>query len=97
MLFRKRTLIEYDPATLSVPLLLKLQAGLLAKLILVNDEIIRRDRNMVAIAAELPNVDRAREVFAATVARLAEMNAVLRAKFDRRQGKTLEDQSPSSH
>lgn len=86
MFSRKRKLIDYEPGELSFPRLLQLQGALLAKLILVNDEIVRRDKDVLNVTAELPNMQRARETFAATVARLTEMNIALRAEFDRRQG-----------
>lgn len=83
MFSRKRMLIQYDPEELTFPELLRVQTALLARLILVNDEILRRDKDVQSVAAELPNVESAREI----IDRLTEMNGALLAKIDRRQGK----------
>ncbi len=83
MFFRKKKLFEYDPKTLSLELLSHLQASLIAKLILVNNELQSRFTKLAELSSGLDNVEDARKVMSDGADRLGRFNIILNLELER--------------
>jgi len=81
MWFRRRTLIEQDPANLSVEQLSALEEALIAKLILVTGELESRWRNIVALGEGLSGVEESRKALLSGAERLRALNLRLREEI----------------
>ncbi len=77
MWFRKKKLFELDPKILSLELLSRLQASLLAKLILVNNELMSRYRNLSELSDGLPDADTNASLFSKSADELRGFNLIL--------------------
>jgi hypothetical protein len=82
MLFRRKKLIDHDPKTLSTELLSELQASLVEKLILVNEELSVRCENVVPEANDLPKSTEDCALLTKGTERLRWFNAVLKVELD---------------
>lgn len=83
MFRRKKKIFEYDPKDLNLELLSTLQVSLIAKLILVNDELKLRYQNISGLSSELPDVADSRQLLSESAARLSQINEVLRDELER--------------
>ena len=81
MFFRKKRLIDYDPAKLNLEMLSTLQGSLVAKLIIVNEELRRRWQSVADLSEDLPNSGASRAVLASGAARLERFNAFLETEL----------------
>jgi len=81
MFFRKRKLIDHDPATLSLEMLSVLQGSLVAKLMLVNKELHHRYQSIADLSAGLQDSDASRSVLLKSAERLVQFNAFLEAEL----------------
>lgn len=83
-LFTKdKKLIDYDPMDLNLDMLSNLQASLVAKLILVNEELIQRYKNITDLSSNLSNSDDARSVLSDGAKHLEQVNAILKHELVR--------------
>jgi hypothetical protein len=88
MLFgKKKTIGESDPAELGIEALLVLQRSLMAKLILTNDELLKRWRGAAAASGELPNAKELHETFLSDEKFLRGCNILLKEALARLLGK----------
>jgi len=71
------------PDTLSIDELITLQASLLAKMLLVNDELHARYADILASTDEKPSSVEARDVLTRAAAHLVALNRVLRDELAR--------------
>lgn len=91
-LFRKKRakkLFEYDPKELDLELLAHLQVSLVAKLVLVNKELMERYRSLGELGQEVPNTDNAREVLVQSADHLENFTAILETELARIQGNAI--------
>jgi hypothetical protein len=78
MFFKKRkALIDQDLRQLDLEMLTFLQSAVMAKLLLVNNELIRRYRNLGQVAQEMDNSDQYLRAFFSGVDRCEQINAIL--------------------
>jgi len=82
MTLRGKKLVECEPEELNVPMLLALSDALIAKLILVNSELLRRTANIVSLSRELTDVEDARQVLVKSTERMMRFQAVLEAQLE---------------
>jgi hypothetical protein len=80
--WNKKKLIDYDPKSLDLVKLTLVEQSLTAKLMLVNNELIRRYTNMIE-TVETADAEESRKLFAGQVARLTKLNVVLEGKLAR--------------
>lgn len=98
---RTKKLYDYQPHELSLDLLLTLQQSLIAKLILVNRDLINRYQNLAALSGELPSnsgVEKSCKVLSEEVRRLQPITELLEdelARISSDQGDTNGYQSTS--
>ena len=82
MFFKKRkALIDQDLRQLDLEMLTFLQSAVMAKLLLVNNELIRRYRNLGQVAQEMDNSDQYLRAFFSGVDRCEQINAILNARL----------------
>lgn len=87
--FKKdKKLYDYDPKELDLELLSHLQAGLVAKLVLVNEELISRYKNIVELGSEIKNSENQITVLIEGAKHLENINLVLHSELIRITGKT---------
>ncbi len=55
---KKKNLIDYDPKELDMEMLSHMQASLVAKLMLVNEELIKRYANIVDLSSDLSDSEK---------------------------------------
>lgn len=84
---RQKQLYEYDPKELDLDTLTELQTSLIAKLFLVNQELILRFRNVTELGTNLPKSDGAMAVLADSADHLDKVNTFLKAELARITGK----------
>jgi len=84
---RKKKLIDYDPKELDLETLSHLQASLVAKLILVNEELINRYTNIVDLSNDLPDSRKSRAVLKKGAERLQGFNNILEIELAHISGK----------
>lgn len=87
MFFRKKTLAESDPKSLNIEALSLLQASLIAKLIMVNDELQRRFRLVTDLSSEIKDTEDSREILSEGTREIAGFNDYLRDKLAKLLGK----------
>lgn len=80
---KKKMLYEYDPKELDLDSLSELQASLIAKLYLVNQELIDRYTNVSKLGSGLPNSEGAIEALTASAGHLENVNTFLRTELAR--------------
>lgn len=80
---RNRKLIEYDPSELDVEMLSHLRASLLAKLVLVNKELIQRYRDLVEIGTSVAGTDEARHTLSKSADHLQAFGVSLEHELSR--------------
>ena len=85
---KKKKLYEYDPRELDLDTLNDLQASLIAKLFLVNQELIARYRNVTDLSSGLPKSEAAVNVLTDSADHLEQVNTFLQAELSRITGKT---------
>jgi hypothetical protein len=83
----KKKLFEYEPQELDLDSLNELQTSLIAKLFLVNQELILRYKNITDLDPDLPQSDDAIALIAASMDHLEKVNAFLQAEIARLTGK----------
>jgi hypothetical protein len=81
--FIKKPLIACDPKTLSFDLLHQYSAGLVAKLIIVSEELRGRYECLANLCVDLPNTDRERRLFVESADKLADLMITLQAELAR--------------
>jgi hypothetical protein len=81
--WKKNKLIEYDPKTLDLEKLSVLQKSLIAKLLLVNNELIKRYTTLIELSKGMADMEDGRKIFADDVARLIRLNMVLEDELAR--------------
>lgn len=86
MFFKQKKLFEEDPETLSLELLSRLQASLIAKLILVHSEMEKRYRNLVSLSEGLPASDAPQTTLLRSADHLEQLNTILSAELSRISG-----------
>jgi hypothetical protein len=87
-LFSKpKKLIDYELSELDLDMLSHLQASLMAKLILVNKELIARHRKLGVLAAGLTGAEDSRQVLLKAVARFEQLNAYLESELSQIAGR----------
>jgi hypothetical protein len=74
---KKKALIDCDPRELDLEMLTFLQSSVMAKLLLVNNELIRRYSGLGKVALEMDNNDQYLRAFFAAVDRCRQMNSIL--------------------
>ena len=84
---RQKQLYEYDPKELDLDTLTELQASLIAKLFLVNQELILRFRNVTDLGTGLPKSEDALAVLSDSADHLDKVNTFLKAELARITGK----------
>jgi hypothetical protein len=78
MFFRKKkALIDCDPKELDVERLNLLQSAIMARLVLVNNELLRRWQGMIEVAKGMDKEAEYRAVFGAAADRCEQINAIL--------------------
>jgi len=82
-LLRDELLSHAAPDTLSIEELVRLQASLLAKMMLVNGELHARYMDILGSTGETQSGSKARDVLTRAAAHLEEMNHVLRDELAR--------------
>lgn len=85
----KKKLYEHDPEELDLETLSELQASLIAKLFLVNQELISRYRNVTDLSSKLPGSEKARNVLSDSADHLEKVNTFLQAELARITGKPM--------
>jgi len=86
-LFKKeKKLFEHDPKELDLDMLSHLQASLVAKLVLVNEELISRYKNITHLGSDLPNSSGARSVLTDSANHLDKINELLQSELARITG-----------
>ena len=86
-MFRKKTrAIDAEPATLSLEALTALKVSLLAKVILVNNELRKRYAALLATCESVPEYARQREILARAVEGLDALNCVIEYELGRMKG-----------
>jgi hypothetical protein len=83
---KEKKLVDYDLKELDLEMLSQLQASLVAKLILVNEELSSRWKNISALGSDLPNSDDARAVLDSGTEHLEEFNSILQSELARITG-----------
>ncbi len=85
MFFRekKKKLFERDPKTLDLDMLSHLQASLVAKLILVNEELHRRYESLAGLSEEVPGSEKSQNVLEQGAVRLEAFNVYLNEELNR--------------
>ena len=89
---KKKKLIDYDPKKLSLEMLSQLQASLIAKLMLVNKELIHRYVNIVDLSGDLPDTGKSRAVLKSGAKRLQEFNCILETELAHILGKDKDNE-----
>ncbi len=84
---KKKKLYEHDPKELALETLSELQASLIAKLFLVNQELISRYRNVTDLSSTIPGSEDARTVIEDSADHLEKVNTFLQAELARITGK----------
>ena len=84
----KKKLYEHNPEELDLETLSELQASLIAKLFLVNQELISRYRNVTDLSSKLPGSENARTVLSESADHLEQVNTFLQAELARITGKS---------
>ena len=84
---KKKKLFERDPKTLDLDMLSHLQASLVAKLILVNDELHRRYENLSGLSEEVAGSEKSRNVFQQGAVSLEAFNVYLNEELKRITGR----------
>jgi hypothetical protein len=74
---KKKALIDCDPGELDLGMLTFLQSSVMAKLLLVNNELIRRYSGLGKVTLEMDNNDKYLRTFFAAVDRCEQMNSIL--------------------
>lgn len=85
----KKKLYEHDPEELDLETLSELQASLIAKLFLVNQELITRYKNVTDLSTKLPGSENARTVLSDSTDHLEKVNTFLQAELARITGKSM--------
>lgn len=85
---KEKKLVDYDPRELNFEMLSQLQASLVAKLILVNEELSSRWKNISALGSDLPNSEDVRAVLGSGAEHLEEFNSILQSELARITGNT---------
>ena len=83
---KEKKLVDYDLKELDLEMLSQLQACLVAKLILVNQELSSRWKNISALGSDLANSDDARAVLDSGAEHLEEFNSLLQSELVRIRG-----------
>ena len=78
---KKKKLFEYDPKELDLDALSELQLSLIAKLFLVNQELINRFRNVTDLGSTLPDSENAIAVLTARSDHLEKVNSFLQSEL----------------
>jgi hypothetical protein len=78
-----KKLFEYDPRTLDLEKLTLLEKSLMAKLLLVNRELIGRYTKLMELGKDMPNMADGVKVMAAGVADRIKVNMMLEDKLAR--------------
>ena len=86
---KDKKLYEHDPRELDLETLFELQASLIAKLFLVNQELISRYRKVTDLSSNLPGSENARTVQSDRVDHLENVNTFLQAELARITGKSI--------
>jgi hypothetical protein len=89
ILTKGKKLYEHDPEELDLETLSELQASLIAKLFLVNQELISRYKNVTDLSSGLPGSANARTVLSDSADHLEKVNTFLQAELARITGKTM--------
>lgn len=84
---KNKKLFEYEPRELDLETLGDLQASLIAKLFLVNQELISRYRNVTDLSSGLPRSEDAVTVLSDSADHLEQVNTFLQAELVRITGK----------
>lgn len=85
---KERKLVDYDPKELDLDMLSHLQASLVAKLILVNEELISRWVSVATLGSDIPNTEGAQATLQSGAAHLKEFNTMLEEELARIVGNT---------
>jgi len=93
--WNRKKLIEYDPRTLDLEKLSLLEKSLMAKLLLVNNELITRYTRLMEASMGLPGMDDGRKVFADGVARCIKLNIILEDELARVLAAQTSDGAPA--
>lgn len=88
MWFRKKKLIDEDPKTLSLEVLSILQASLMAKLLLVNDELQGRYRRLAELSEGLPDAEANASLFKSSTDELRGFNLIINQILAKSTGKS---------
>jgi len=83
---KEKKLVDYELKELDLEMLSQLQASLIAKLILVNEELSSRWKNISAFGSGLPNSADARAVLDNGAKHLEELNSILQSELARITG-----------
>ena len=76
-------MIDYKPEELNLELLSQLQGSLVAKLLLVNQELISRYRSVMSLSQDLPESKANRDVLSKSADRLEKFNEILESELAR--------------
>jgi hypothetical protein len=79
----KKKLIDYDPQNLHLEKLSLLEKSLMAKLLLVNRELVRRYTKLIEASAGLNGMEDGRKIFADGIARRTKLDIVLEDELSR--------------
>ena len=85
MIFGKKTkkLFEYDPKELDLGMLSHLQASLVAKLVLVHDELLARNRKLIELSGGLDKVEKPQAALAKEADHVEQLNDILKFELKR--------------
>jgi hypothetical protein len=89
ILTNKKKLYEYDPKELDLETLSELQVSLIAKLFLVNQELISRYTNVTDLSSGIPGSANARTILSDSADHLKKVNTFLQAELARITGKQV--------
>jgi hypothetical protein len=84
---KKKKLFEYDPKELDLDTLSELQTSLIAKLFLVNQELISRLKNVTNLGSTLPDSENAMAVLTDRSDHLEKVNSFLQSELSLLTGK----------
>jgi hypothetical protein len=79
----KKKLIDYDPQSLDLERLSLLEKALMAKLLLVNKELIGRYAKLIEASADFDGMEDGRKAFADGIARRIRLNIALEDELSR--------------
>ena len=86
LLLKKKKLFEMDPKVLDLDSLSALQASCIAKLVLVNEELISRYKNVAEMGSDIPKAEDTKGHLIEIAEHLKNMNTILNLELSRITG-----------